>query len=269
MNKIPATYAGKLIKGIDVSGWQPVVDFKVVKEKGIDFAIMKSTEGLSYVSPAFKKQWEDAAAFDLIRGAYHWLSSNSDGEKQADFMLSKVLLEVGDLPLVADFESDGHNKNRREEYLAVPDLAKFLHKCDLETGLVSILYTGPYFFRDTIARYLRSGGKEEVVEMITSRPLWIANYGSPAATDPFAPPNLNPLVPANWKKWTFHQYTDSLYLSSILSRIDGNVFDGSLDDLKKLTLGYEEKPSGPEPLKGVPDSLNPVYEDKDFGGICH
>lgn len=41
------------IAGIDVSMWQGSIDWETVKESGVEFVIIKATEGTNYVDPFF------------------------------------------------------------------------------------------------------------------------------------------------------------------------------------------------------------------------
>ena len=44
------------IRGVDVSGWNPAVDWQKLRNQDIRFAIMKSTEGSDYFSKYFDGQ---------------------------------------------------------------------------------------------------------------------------------------------------------------------------------------------------------------------
>jgi GH25 family lysozyme M1 (1,4-beta-N-acetylmuramidase) len=97
-------------QGIDVSGFQPNIDWNAVKANGVEFAYIKATEGTSkhelselsfgpldrmslafpaYTSPEFSKQYTGATNVGLIRGGYHFAQpSAGSGADQANFFLA-------------------------------------------------------------------------------------------------------------------------------------------------------------------------------------
>src|SRR5512140_3609631 len=60
------------LEGVDVSHYDGTIDFAKVKQSGRVFAIMKATEGTSYVDATFATHWADAKAAGVVRGAYHF-----------------------------------------------------------------------------------------------------------------------------------------------------------------------------------------------------
>jgi hypothetical protein len=95
-------------QGIDVSGFQPNVNWATVKANGISFAFIKATEGTSefifpalfllfklkfsliaFISSSFSSQYTGATNAGLIRGAYHFAHpDSSSGAAQAKFFLA-------------------------------------------------------------------------------------------------------------------------------------------------------------------------------------
>jgi lysozyme len=41
-------------------------------------------------------------------------------------------------------------------------------------------------------------------------------------------------VPSVWHNWTFWQYTDAGKVSGVSGKVDGNRFNGTVDDLKSF-----------------------------------
>lgn len=68
-------------KGIDVSAWQPDIDWSAVKDAGIEFAIMRAGYGryLSQEDPTFDYNMQQAQANGIACGAY-WYSYATDVE---------------------------------------------------------------------------------------------------------------------------------------------------------------------------------------------
>ena len=70
-----------MIKGIDVSHWQNVIDFEKVKASGIEFVIIKaggSDKGF-YQDSRFKENYAKAVAAGLYVGAYYFAGKNFRG----------------------------------------------------------------------------------------------------------------------------------------------------------------------------------------------
>jgi GH25 family lysozyme M1 (1,4-beta-N-acetylmuramidase) len=66
-----------MIKGIDISHYQKNPDFKRVKAAGIQFVMLKATEGVNYIDPCFKSNAAAAIAAGLPIGVYHFLRAGS------------------------------------------------------------------------------------------------------------------------------------------------------------------------------------------------
>lgn len=94
-------------QGIDVSDFQPTVNWATVKANGLSFVFIKATEGTSkiirnivaphswhyhssaYTSPAFSSQYTGATNAGFIRGAYHFAHpDSSSGAVQAKYFLA-------------------------------------------------------------------------------------------------------------------------------------------------------------------------------------
>lgn len=74
-----------LLTGIDVSAYQPHIDWRAVAAGGDSFAFVKATEGARYVSPIFRTQRLDALAQGLLVGADHFARwERYDPEAQAE-----------------------------------------------------------------------------------------------------------------------------------------------------------------------------------------
>ena len=65
---LAATYP---LTGIDVSHYQHTITWSSVASDGIDFAILKATEGQTYVDPTFAYNDSQAQLSGIPVGAYH------------------------------------------------------------------------------------------------------------------------------------------------------------------------------------------------------
>lgn len=91
------------MKGIDVSHWQGDINWQKVKSSGIDFAIIKATEGVGYVDPCFKSYTQGAASAGLHIGAYHFLRLG-DAKQQAKEFINAIKPYKWDYPIAVDVE---------------------------------------------------------------------------------------------------------------------------------------------------------------------
>lgn len=86
------------LNGVDVAGYQPS-DFSLI---GSQVAVIKATEGTSYLNPHHAAQVAHARAGNLIVGHYHF-QRNGDPVKQAEYFLAHATVKAGDF-LACDWE---------------------------------------------------------------------------------------------------------------------------------------------------------------------
>lgn len=205
---LPVNYK---VHGIDVSHHQGEIDWEAVKatdkqEYPIRFVFMKATEGGDHKDRLFVDNFRQAREVGLVRGAYHFYNPNTDPIRQADFFISQVKLETGDLAPVLDIERKPRNKAQLQA-----DLVKFLNRLEQHYGVKPIIYTS-YKYR---LHYLDT-------PELSSYPLWIAHYYVDALS--YDGP------------WQFWQHTDYGTVPGIEENVDLNVFNGSWNDLQRYTL---------------------------------
>ena len=167
---------------------------------------MKATEGGDYKDHRFDENFRQAKEAGLIRGAYHFYNPNTDPIRQADFFISQVKLQKGDLVPVLDIE----RKPKDVEQMQA-DLKKFLQRLEQHYGVKPIIYTS-YKYKK---RYL------DELEFDTY-PFWIAHYYVDLLSYE--------------GEWQFWQHTDYGVVPGIESNVDLNVFNGSLEELKAYRI---------------------------------
>ena len=81
-----------IYQGIDVSGYQRNIDFKKVKEDGIDIVYIKASEGSNYIDSHFERNYEQAKKYGLKIGFYHYVTARTEAEarRQAQFFVSVI-----------------------------------------------------------------------------------------------------------------------------------------------------------------------------------
>ena len=100
----------QIYQGIDVSSWQGNIDFSAVKNSGIDFVYIKSSEGTRYIDPYFEQNYQNAKANGLKVGFYHYVTARNteQAREQANFFARVISNKSPDCRLAMDFESFGN-----------------------------------------------------------------------------------------------------------------------------------------------------------------
>ncbi|MGG7509397.1 GH25 family lysozyme [Plantibacter sp. YIM 135249] len=205
---------GYEVRGVDVSSYQGTIDWNELASQDIDFAYIKSTEGSGDQDEYFAENWKAAQRTGLLVGAYHFFSFESPGETQAENIISTVPKAAGALPIVVDVEFyKNFAKNPPKRELVRSILDPLLQKLEAYYGVPPILYATetPYEL------YLS--------DAYPDNPIWIRNVATP--------PTLS-----DGRAWTIWQFSNRDRLTGYSGKeeyIDMNVFDGSLDELKRLT----------------------------------
>ncbi|MDB4965504.1 MAG: putative rane protein [Myxococcales bacterium] len=202
---------GQVVYGVDVSNYQGAsINWSSVKGAGRVFGFAKASEGTGYTDVAFAHNWPGMRSAGVLRGAYHFFRPGTDGVAQADHFVNVINaqggVQAGDLPPVADVEVS----DSVAAATVIARLHAFLDRVQARTGRVPLVYTANFFWGDYLGNPNFSG-----------YPLWVANYGPSC-----------PYLPNAWSNWKFWQYTDKASVSGISGGVDGNMFNGTLDDLR-------------------------------------
>ncbi len=168
-----------MIHGIDVSAYQSTT----YSTAGLDFVIVKSTEGLSYTNPRMAAQAKRARDAGLVVGFYHYPHMANDPVAEATYFLRQTPLKAGDI-VVFDWEGyDAANRGvPRSRQVAYRDAWLKYVKSKMPDHRVGMYCNTDYWLNvDT------TGNCGDF--------LWIATGGKPAGQ------------PGIKAKWTFHQYS--------------------------------------------------------------
>jgi lysozyme len=205
-----------VIPGIDVSHWQRKINWGEVKRSGVKFAFIKSTEFPDkktelFIDEEMHNNIEGASSNGIFWSAYHFFRTHIDPIIQA-----KVFCEtVGDftsLPPVLDLEVAG-TKGERLNY----KVRQFLDETEKITNRRPIVYSSGGFWRSYMTIEKRSH-----TDWAREYPLWVAQYTNLWPT---------PLYP--WAGWDFWQYSDKGKIPGIVTHVDLNWFNGSVEDLQE------------------------------------
>lgn len=208
--RVLENHKGKVI-GIDVSEFQGKIDWEEVEildEKyPVQFVFIRATAGNNRVDRQFKKNWEGAKENKMMRGAYHYYRPNENSIEQADLFIKTVKLQKGDLPPVLDIEK--LPKNQSLDSLKV-GLKRWLTKVEKHYQVRPIIYSGERYYSDFL--------KEEFSEYL----FWIANYN-------FYREKIE-------DDWLFWQFTEKASLPGIKHRVDVNIYNGDIEQLRFITV---------------------------------
>lgn len=162
------------IRGIDVSSYQPQVDWAQVKAAGFDFVFIRvggrgyGQSGKLYEDKLAKTHYDGAKAAGLLVGCYFFSQATNTQEaiEEADYALELTKDWVLDLPIVFDWEclADDYrtiNVNARE----LTDCAKTFCNRVLETGKQPMVYFNA-----------NQSHKDMYLEELTDYPFWLAMY---------------------------------------------------------------------------------------------
>ncbi len=210
---------GKFVHGIDISRYQQSIDWKKLSKaklgnKPISFVFIKATEGKSILDENFNDNFYQAKKHGLLRGVYHYYTPSVSGKEQARYFLKQAHLEEGDLPPVLDIEVRGEQP--LETFRG--ELLSWLQIVEQQYGKRPILYSSYKFKKD----YLNTPDFE-------SYPFWIAHY------------YVRELEYEG--DWTFWQHTDKGSLPGIPCEVDLNIFNGTISELKQMTIPEQENSS--------------------------
>ena len=202
------------ILGVDVSEHQHEIDWRLVKEAGVDFAYIRLgrrgyTEGGLFSDPWFEKNYEGAKENAILVGVYFYSQAITEDEAraEAEFLLGRLEERYLDLPIVYDWELV-HNEDQEiartkdVDMETLTDCALAFCKTVEDSG-----YDAAIYFNRTL------GYKRYDLSRLTDYPFWFAL--------PVAPPEL--CWPSFYYKVDFWQYSFSETVPGIEGETDMNM----------------------------------------------
>lgn len=191
------------MQGIDIASYQTGIDISKVP---CDFAIVKATEGTSYVNPACNSQYDSAKSAGKLLGLYHYVKGGN-AVAEANFFVDSIRNYVGSAILCIDWESGGNVAWGNMQYLK-----QLCQQVIARTGVRPLIYVqaSAYAPVSGVAKELNCG-------------LWIAQYANMSATGYQAHP------------WNEGKYACAIRQYSSCGRLPG--WGGSLD----LNIAYMDR----------------------------
>ena len=194
--------------GIDISHYQGKINWDKVKTSShpIEYVFVRATMGKNRKDSKFLENWKNAQKHNYVRGAYHYYRPSENSTKQFNNFKSVVRLETGDFIPILDIEKESifGRKNLRKGIL------NWLRLAEQAYGVKPMIYTGLSFYNHILKGY------------VDNYPIWIAAYSGKHRVK-----NTD---------WMFHQFTEKVIVNGIREYVDGNDFNGTLEDLKKMCI---------------------------------
>ena len=199
------------LNGIDVSVYQGNIDWKAVKESGVDFAMIRvgyrgwGTGRIVYDSN-YKYNLENALKNGIKCGVYFYTQAINEAEarEEADFIIDAIKQYNITYPVVIDSEESTTAKIGRADKLSVEERTRI---CDAfckrveERGYTGMIYASKYWFHFNLDMKKLSGYK-----------IWLAHYtGSPENKTDYN------------GKYDIWQYTSKGNISGISGNVDLNI----------------------------------------------
>lgn len=181
------------MQGIDISGWQDDLDLTQVP---CDFAIIKATQGVGYVSAACDPHVQQAISLGKPFGFYHYVNG-AGATAEADFFVDNCVNYFGvGLPCI-DWESMQNAAWGNTDYLM-----ELVQRVIDRTGVKPLIYASASAFPWDVAQALDCGA-------------WVAQYANNDATGYQDSP------------WNEGAYSCAIRQYSSHGRLDG--YSGNLD----------------------------------------
>jgi GH25 family lysozyme M1 (1,4-beta-N-acetylmuramidase) len=206
------------LEGVDVSHHEGNIDWPKAKAAGLAFAMIKATQGTTFVDPMAQANLLACRAAGIVTGMYHFYRHDADPAAQAAFFLHNIgSVQPGDLPPAVDVEepADGAGPVNYSQAEVVQRVQVFVQAVRSVTGRAPMIYTYP-------AAWQSLTGNSSA--FAATNPLWIASYGK-----------TTPQLPGGWKDYMLWQYTDKGTVPGI-GTVDRDRFNGSVLNLSATKL---------------------------------
>lgn len=224
------------LNGIDVSNWQKGINLATVPS---DFVITKATQGYSYVSADFARQYDQAKAAGKCLGIYHY-AEGKDYKTEADHFLNTIGGRVGEAILFLDWEGQDNPNFGKNDFAWCKGWCDYVYQ---KTGVKPVIY-----IQQSAMNRLNGIGYE----------LWVAQYA-----------DMNPTGyqehPWNEGKYPclIRQYSSMGRLAGWNGNLDLDIFYGDRASWNQHAgTGNAIVPSAPVPTPSIPSNnvLNLVYD---------
>lgn len=225
-----------MLKGIDISHWQSTFN----NFDGIDFAIIKATEGVGYVDPACDILYQRAKNAGKLLGVYHYARPDTGNSAiaEADWFIDNIKGYLNEAILVLDWEEGDLGNTRWAK--------AFLDRVKERTGIKALIYMS--------ASPMNSYDWSSVAN--ADYGLWVANYGTNNGQPQENVFNNYPVK--YWKFYAIWQYTSCGRTGGYNGDVDMDLFNGDKEAWRKYA-NASNTPS--EPVKPKKKSNEEIADE--------
>lgn len=206
-----------MLKGIDISQYQKGIKYN--PKAGIDFCIIKTTEGLKFTNTKFENQVQEFNS--VILGAYHFarpdINSGITGavlEAEAFINALNKTNFIGKGILCLDYELPVGTLEKNREWIYT-----FLERIKVVTGVIPFLYS-----------YYSMFIQLNIETISTQYPIWVADYRAKSLSTG-GPKDID---------WSIWQYTGEGSVLGYTGKVDMNWSRLSHEEWKSHTVPKEE-----------------------------
>lgn len=218
---------GETYYGIDISSFQGDIDFEAVREYGIEFVYIRSSQGTAYIDPYFSRNYYGVTQSGMLVGAYHVLAAQDEEGARQEARFFAELLQNRTFHGKPAFEYVVPS-GLTEDRINANALA-FISELRSQTGLSAVLYSDAYSAQNVFN-----------ADVARAAALWVAQYGvqEPSDND-------------KWSSYAGFQYTDAASVDGISGDVDADIFTSAM-------LQTAPAPSAtPDPTVTPPPSPTP------------
>ena len=185
-----------MLNGIDIARYQKGIDLSVVP---CDFVIVKATQGISYVSPTFTQQIEQAKSCGKLLGVYHY-ANGSGVEAEAEHFVKVIDPYIGNVIIAIDWENNKDpktGKNDNPKFVAgdYKYCERLLEAVKAKTGVTPFLYMS------------KAVARQFPWEVGKNYPFWCAQYKKTPPTTYIDNPWTDSKGFGAWKDCVILQYS--------------------------------------------------------------
>ena len=154
--------------GIDVSRWQGNIDFKKVKEAGVEFVMIRvgseNSDGEYFVDPKFEEYMNGFIKEKIPVGIYYYsyASSKEAAVKEAKWVIKQIQKYEIKLPVVFDWENWKRFHEYKVSFHTLSEIAEAFLDTVEKSGYQGMLYSSKYYL--------------ENIWFKTNHKIWLAHY---------------------------------------------------------------------------------------------
>lgn len=202
-----------VLKGVDVSHHNGFVNWPQLKNEGIAFAYIKTTEGIAHTDRNYKNNYTDAKLSNVKVGTYHFYTFGLDGSMQAQHFIRNARVGSADLIPAIDVEHSLINKYSNDKDY-IEKVISELENLEMELydyyGVHPIIYTN----KDCYKLYIK--------DRFTKNRIWMSDLHNE--------PNLKD------NEWIIWQFSHTGKIKGAIGDIDLNYFRYSYRQFNQLLM---------------------------------